>query len=426
MSTSNIISISNKEKDDNIQRLSQEMQQMKEKSRNLQDENENLSERNSIIQHQLNEVTEKLSKALHDQRNALNENVQLEKSLNEKKSSILEFQNVITEKEKELERFKMKLNELEKMKGNSSKERISVEQDFRSKPNEINHSIDKVRNVSEIGFTILGKEKNTSDQKLKEAIDSFLKRTDSTDSSQLTSSREKVVKVHEYGTKSKNDSKPKSKQEIENAKLDKPNVTRTESISEKDRLEKENEFHSTTSMGPEFQALPIPSMESHCNHDHMDCKTICHPIPPICDAICVCLPHDYDLCCSDVIQVHYDGCPNRCFGGESKREDFKNNSVMHNSGGKSSSDSSFYIDLLCESLGTSDEFSSCYIEFEKKLFDDLKYRKFKKFSNKKYNKKDFQAPHDLNKAMMIHESKSDFLFENIQKLPLPPQLPSTL
>lgn len=55
---------------------------------------------------------------------------------------------------------------------------------------------------------------------------------------------------------------------------------------------------------------------------------------------------------------------------------------------KSSSDTSFYMELLCESFEDLDDLDSDYVTFEKKLFDELKYKKFK---NKKYVKKMFEA-----------------------------------
>lgn len=51
---------------------------------------------------------------------------------------------------------------------------------------------------------------------------------------------------------------------------------------------------------------------------------------------------------------------------------------------KSSSDTSFYIDLLCESFDTSDDLNSDYVAFEKKLFDDLKYKRMKKLKIENY------------------------------------------
>lgn len=48
------------------------------------------------------------------------------------------------------------------------------------------------------------------------------------------------------------------------------------------------------------------------------------------------------------------------------------------------------MELLCESFETLNDPTSDYVTFEKKLFDDLKYKKFKKF-HKKYDKTVYEA-----------------------------------
>lgn len=221
----------------------------------------------------MNELTEKLTRSLHDQRNILDENVQLEKALNEKNSSISATNNVLAEKERELDKFKQKLLELERqcnVKDTHSdayekqitalKNRISVlessveslqgERDslvskeknllhllerresrvVRTGPTSSEHiNLNRVQGSTDLIGNTSGRDvpKNViKEHELSNAVERFLKRTESktvqkvaqhqSNSSDSISSKERVIEVNDYeNNPSVNDKQNKGRYQVD-------------------------------------------------------------------------------------------------------------------------------------------------------------------------------------------------------------------
>lgn len=105
-------------------------------------------------------MTENFSKSLHDHRKVLDENVQLEKTLNEKNSSITLINYELSEKEKDLEGFKQKILDLERQSNVKDQHSDSYEKQIMALKNRISVLESSVELLQDERDSLASKEKD--------------------------------------------------------------------------------------------------------------------------------------------------------------------------------------------------------------------------------------------------------------------------